>query len=454
MKDLTSGKPAKVILLFSMPLLLSMALQQIYNIADSVIVGRFAGGDGLAAIGAAYPITLIFIAVATGASMGISVIVGQIFGAKELTKLKTAVSTAILSMLVLGTVMSAVGVLGARAILTALGTENVLEDATAYLAIYSVGVIANFVYNTVTAIYTGLGDSKRPLYFLLISSVLNIILDYLAVAVWNYGVAGAAWATTISQFVAAVLSAVVLTARIRGMHAEGKAPLFSGEQLKQMCRISVPSMVQQCCVAFSHTIIQRVVNSFGTDVMAGYEASSKIHNFVYMCMNTLGTAFSSFSAQNFGAGRRERIREGYRWACVMCIAFSVLVTVLLQATPSSLVGMFVEAEENKGVIEVGVKYLRTISPDYLLISVIIISGGLLRGIGRIRSFLFVTLLDFAVRIAMSYLLCLPQFVGMGYTGLFWAWYFGSALDLVICLIWYRTMCRSGELAENIETPSL
>ena len=447
MKDLTAERPAKIILLFSLPLLLSMALQQIYNIADSVIVGRFAGGDGLAAIGAAYPITLIFIAVATGASMGISVIVGQLFGAKELAKLKTAVFTAIFSMLALGVVMAAAGVLGARAILTALGTEGVLEDATAYLAIYSVGVVANFVYNTVTAIYTGLGDSKRPLYFLLLSSVLNVVLDYLAVAIWNKGVAGAAWATTFSQFVAAILSAGVLTRRIRGMKLEEKVPLFSKEQLMQMCRISIPSIVQQCCVAFSHTLIQRVVNSFGTTVMAGYEASSKIHNFVYMCMNTLGTAFSSFSAQNFGAGRRDRIREGYRWACIMCFLFSAAVIVLLQSAPQVLVGMFVDAEENAGIIEVGVKYLRIISPDYLLISFIIISGGLLRGIGRIRDFLFVTLLDFAIRIGMSYLLCLPGFVGMGYTGLFWAWYFGSAVDLAVCTVWYRRMCRKGELSE-------
>lgn len=425
---------------------MSMALQQIYNIADSIIVGQFAGADGLAAIGAAYPITLIFIAIATGASMGCSVVIGQLYGAKKMDELKTAIFTAIIAMFALGVVMAAAGVLGARTILTALGTGDVLDDATAYLAIYSVGVIANFVYNTATAVYTGLGDSRWPLYFLLLSSVLNIVWDYIAVAIWHYGVAGAAWATTLSQFVAAILSTAILVRRIRKLSVSQRVPLFSGGQLKQMCVISIPSIIQQCCVAFSHTIIQTVVNSFGTTVMAGYEAASKVHNFAYMCMNTLGTAFSSFAAQNFGAKKLGRIREGYKWASVMCLAFSIVVILVLQTIPAQLVGLFVNAGENAGVIEVGVKYMRIISPDYLLICFIIISGGLLRGIGRIKSFLVVTLLDFAIRITMSFVLCLPQFVGMGYTGLFWAWYFGSAVDLVICLFWYRKMCRKGELA--------
>jgi putative MATE family efflux protein len=445
LNDLTVGKPAKVIWMFSLPLLLSMALQQIYNIADSVIVGNFAGADGLAAIGAAYPITLIFIAIATGASMGCSVVIGQLFGSKEMRQLKTAIYTAILSMLVLGVVMALIGVLGARGIMTLLGTpDNVFDDAAAYLAIYAVGVIANFVYNTATAIYTGLGDSRRPLYFLLLSSVLNIVLDYIAVAIWHYGVVGAAWATTISQFVAAILSTAILIRRIRDLHEDEKVPLFSLVQLKEMSRIAVPSIIQQCCVAFSHTLIQRVVNSFGSTVMAGYEAASKVHNFVYMCMNTLGTAFSSFAAQNFGAKKPARIREGFRYSSLMCLAFAALAIAILQLFPASLVGLFLDDGDNAGVIEVGVKYMRIISPDYLLICFIITSGGLLRGIGRIRDFLIVTLLDFFIRISMSYILCLG--VKMGYTGLFWAWYFGSAVDLVICGIWYRNMCRKGELA--------
>ena len=442
MNDLTVGKPAGVIWRFSLPLLLSMALQQIYNIADSIIVGQFTGADGLAAIGAAYPITLIYIAIATGASMGCSVVIGRLYGEKNMTALKTAIYTAIIAMLALGIVAALIGIFGARGIMSLLGTpDNVFDDAAAYLAIYAFGVIGNFVYNTANAIYTGLGDSRRPLYFLLMSSVLNIILDLIAVAVLNMGVAGAAWATAISQFTAAILSTVLLVRKIRELHTEEKPTLFSGLQLKEMGRVAVPSIIQQCCVALSHTVIQRVVNSFGSTVMAGYEAGSKVHNFAYMCMNTLGTAFSSFAAQNTGARKPARVREGYKYATLMCLAFSIVVIIILQLFPATLVGLFVDADTNADVIEVGVNYMRIISPDYLLICFIIIAGGLLRGIGRIRDFLIVTLLDFAVRISMSFFLCLG--IDWGYTGLFWAWYFGSAVDLIICMIWYRKMCRPG-----------
>ena len=446
MNDLTTGQPAKVIWTFSLPLLLSMALQQIYNIADSVIVGQFAGSDSLAAVGAAYPITLIFIAIATGSSMGCSVVIGHLFGSKQLERLKTSIFTAIFSMLILGVVLSLAGVLGARTILRLLNTpDNVLDQAVAYLAIYSAGVIANFVYNIANAIYTGLGDSRRPMYFLLLSSVLNIGLDLLAVAVWQFGVAGAAWATTISQFVAAILATSTLIVRIRRLDPGRKVPLFSGQQLKEMCRIAVPSILQQCCVAFSHTLIQRVVNSFGSTVMAGYEAGSKVFNFFYMCNNTLGTALSSFAAQNYGARKLGRVREGFQYSALMCLTFSILVVAVLQIFPAQLVGLFVDAGENASVIEVGVKYMRIVSPVQLLVCFVIACGGLLRGIGRIRDFMIVTLLDFGIRIAMIYLFCLV--IHTGYTGLFWAWYFGSTVDFLICLYWYRKMCRTGELSE-------
>lgn len=446
MNDLTTGKPAQVIWTFSLPLLLSMALQQIYNIADSVIVGQFTGPDGLAAVGAAYPITLIFIAIATGSSMGCSVVIGQLFGAKQFGRLKTSIFTAIFSMLFLGVALSLAGALGAGTILRLLDTPvNVLKQAAAYLAIYSVGVIANFVYNIANAVYTGLGDSRRPMYFLLLSSVLNIILDLLAVAVWHYGVAGAAWATTISQFVSAILATSILIARVRKLDCDGNAPLFSRLQLKEMCRIAIPSIIQQCCVAISSALIQRVVNSFGSTVMAGYEASAKVFNFFYMCINTLGTALSSFTAQNYGARKPRRIREGFKYSSLICFAFAVLIVAILQIFPANLIGLFVDAGENAGVIEVGVKYMRIVSPVQLLVCFVVTTGGLLRGIGRIRDFLVVTLLDFFIRITMSYIFCLV--VHTGYTGLFWAWYFGSTTDFLICMYWYRKMCRTGELSK-------
>ena len=449
MNDLTTGKPFSVILRFSLPLLLSMALQQCYNIADSVIVGQFTGHSGLAAIGAAYPITLIYIAVATGASMGCSVVIAQLFGAKRMTDLKTAIYTAIIALLTLGIILGGAGILLATPILRLLDTpDSTLENAGAYLAIYAFGVIGNFVYNTATSVFTGLGDSKRPLYFLLLSSVLNVILDIIAVGPLDMGVAGAAWATAISQFVSAFLSVLVLVKKTRAeLSLPDKAPKFNKSILIEMCRFSIPAIIQQCCVAFSHTILQRLVNSYGEVFMAGYEAASKIHNFVYMCFNTIGTAFSTFAAQNFAAEKKDRVRLGVNSSTSLIFIFTVIAVLILQLFPSALMGLFVDAEANPGVIEVGKQFLRIISPDYLLICFIIVGGGLLRGVGRARDFLLVTVMDFAIRIAMSYVLSL--FVLGSYTGMFWAWYFGSAADLAVLLLLYRRMLKGGIMDTNI-----
>ncbi|MCD7927800.1 MAG: polysaccharide biosynthesis C-terminal domain-containing protein, partial [Oscillospiraceae bacterium] len=207
MKDLTVGKPSRVILAFSLPLLLSTALQQIYNLADSAIVGQLTGEAGLAAIGAGYPITLFFVAVATGASMGCSVTISGLFGGKEMAKVKAAASTVLLSLSVLAVVLAAAGIALATPILRLLNASGeLLESASVYLRIYALGVIPMMLFNIVSAVYTGLGDSKRPLLFLAISSGLNIVLDYLAVGPLGMGVAGAAWATVGAQAVSGVLS--------------------------------------------------------------------------------------------------------------------------------------------------------------------------------------------------------------------------------------------------------
>ena len=422
-----------------------MALQQFYNLADSIIVGRFTGEAGLAAIGAAYPITLIYIAIATGASMGCSVVIAQLFGGRRMADLKTAISTAIFALLSLGILLGGAGILLAKSILRLLDTpESTLPNAAAYLSIYAFGIIGNFVYNTATSIFTGLGDSKRPLYFLLVSSILNVILDFIAVGPLGLGVAGAAWATAISQFVSAILSVVVLIRKSRKeLSLPSDAARFSRSILWEMCRFSVPAIIQQCCVAFSHTILQRLVNSYGETFMAGYEAASKIHNFVYMCFNTIGTALSSFAAQNYAAGKRLRVRQGTNCSVVIIFVFTLVALAILELFPAQLIGFFVDAGENPGVIAVGKSYLRIIPFDYLLICFIIAGGGLLRGVGRVRDFLLVTVLDFAIRIGMSYLLSL--FVLKSYTGMFWAWYFGSAADLAVLLVLYYKMLHGGIL---------
>lgn len=451
MRDLTQGKPLKVLWGFSLPLLLSTALQQLYNIADSVIVGRYTGSAGLAAIGAAYPITLFFIACATGASMGCSVIIGQLFGAKDMGKLKSAVSTSVIAMTALGFVLTVLGVVLAGPLMRLLNArDDLLVNARTYLAIYSVGVLFMMAYNTAAAIFTGLGDSKTPLYFLLGSSVLNVVLDMIAVGPMGLGVAGAAWATVISQVCAAAAS-VVLAFRKIGALAEGEvAPLFDRVLLRQMSALALPSIFQQSCVALAHTILQGLVNQFSVAVVAGYEAASKLHNFAYMSFNTLGTALSSFTAQCWGAGKKGRIREGFWVSTAMCFALTLGVIAVFQVFPRALMGIFVDAAAEPEVIQVGVHYLRIISPVYAVICFIITTGGLLRGLGKSMIFFVETVIEFAVRVSMCFVLTKAL---ASYTGLMWAWYFGSSCGFLMCVWLYirqhRTSLREGGGSEKI-----
>ncbi len=438
MKDLTVGKPSRVILAFSLPLLLSTALQQIYNLADSAIVGQLTGEAGLAAIGAGYPITLFFVAVATGASMGCSVTISGLFGGKEMAKVKSAASTVLLSLSVLAVVLAVAGIALANPILRLLNaSEELLQSASVYLRIYALGVIPMMLFNIVSAVYTGLGDSKRPLLFLAISSGLNIVLDYLAVGPLGMGVAGAAWATVVAQAVSGVLSGATLLRRLRAI-PEKSEHLFDWGIFRSMMGLAVPAIFQQASVALGHTIVQSLVNTFDTAVVAGYEISNKLNTVIYSCMNTLGTAMSSYVAQCRGAKKYARIREGTRVSILMCLVVAVVVVLLGQLLPQQIMGLFV-SQENQAVIEVGVNYLRIITPVYFLITMIVTTGGLLRGMEHTMTFFLETLVEFAVRVCMCYVLV--DVLG-SYVGVMWAWYFGSGTGFILCtILYFRTLRR-------------
>ena len=427
-KDLTKGPVGKVILTFSLPLLLSTVLQQFYNIADSMIVGRFTGAQGLASIGAAYPVTLFFVAVATGASMGCSVVISRLFGAGDSGAMRSAALTAMVSFFVLGLLVSLAGAAASGPLMRLINAqEDIFDSARIYLAIYAAGVCPMMVYNAVNGISTGLGDAKLPLYLLIISSVLNVALDFIAVRYLDWGVAGAAAATSFSQLTAAVLAAVLLLRRIRKIG--GAAGRFDGELLREIARSAVPCMLQQGCVALGHTVIQSILNTYDTAVIAGYEAASKLHNFAYMGMNTIGTAFASFAGQCLGAGKHGRVRQGFRMTVCVCLGIALAVILVYQLFPKQLIGMFINAAAAPAVMEAGINYLRIISPVYVLISFIVATGGLLRGTGHSLAFFVETILEFAVRIAMCYVL---TSVLASYTGLLWAWYFGSGSGFLMC----------------------
>lgn len=443
-KDLTAGSVPKTLLLFSLPLLLSTLLQQFYNIADSMIVGRFVGETGLAAIGAAYPITLFFVAVATGASMGCSVVISHLFGAGQRDRLYNAAFTALISFAVLGVILSLTGILLSGPLMLLLNApDEIFSEAKAYLAIYAAGMLAMLLYNAAGGIFTGLGESRMPLYLLFVSSVINVVLDYIAVRFFHWGVVGAAWATTVSQCIAALLGCAILVKRMKVIKPVGAQLRFSRDSMAEIARSAVPCILQQSSVALGHTILQGILNTYDTAIIAGYEAASKLHNFVYMSINTLGTALSAFAAQCCGAGKQKRVRGGFRVTLLICLGCAAIVLVLFQLFPSALIGLFIDGQQSPLVMESGVTYLRMISPLYFPISMIVATGGLLRGTGRSTAFFVETLMEFAVRIVMCFIL---TGVLASYVGLLWGWCCGSTSGFLMCVALtvhtFRTRLRS------------
>ena len=310
--DLTKEHPDKTLWRFLLPMMLSVMFQQIYNIADSMIAGKFAGEDALAAVGASYPITVIFMAFAVGMNLGTSVIVSRLFGAGDRKGVRRAVTTAFAASGVLGIALTVFGCVACRSMMVWIRTpENILADGELYLKIYVFGLLFLMLYNVCTGVCTALGDSKTPLYFLLGSSAGNILLDFLFVAKFRWGVSGVAWATFIAQGISAILVLITVYRRLSAMTAE-KQPLFDAKLCKQILAIAVPSILQQSVLSVGNLVVQAIINQYGSAVVAGYSGAIKLNTFAINIFMTLGSCLSSDTAQNLGAGKPERISMGFK----------------------------------------------------------------------------------------------------------------------------------------------
>ena len=434
-KDMTVGSPSRILFFFAMPMILGNLFQQLYNIVDSVVVGNFVGADALAAVGASYPITFLFVAIAIGASTGCSVVISQLFGARRYGEMKTAIYTSLFSIGGLGVVLMAVGLLISTPILHLLGTpENIFADSATYLNIYFLGAGFLFLYNTLTAIFNALGDSKSPLVFLAIASVVNIGLDLLFVIQFQMGVAGVAWATLIAQGLSSVLSLTFLLRRLRRMETTDSHRLYDVHMLTRMLRIAVPSMIQQSIVSMGMLFVQALVNSFGSVVVAGYTAATKIDSIAMLPMLNISNAVSSFTAQNIGAGRPERVRKGYRAALVMTAVIALVITGCLYLFGANFMSLFVDANLSQGVIDVGVEYLRVVSVFYILMGGMFSTNGLLRGSGDVKAFMTSTLCNFVCRVTCAYVFASL----MGASSIWWSIPMGWGVGLIISFLRYRS----------------
>lgn len=385
----------------------SVIFQQLYNIADSIIAGKFAGEQALAAVGASYPITMIFMAIAVGSNIGCSVVISQLFGGKQYGKVKTAVSTSLIAGAVLSAFLTVAGILGSRVLMAMINTpEDIFNSGDLYLKIYIGGFLFLFLYNVGTGIFNSLGDSKTPLLFLIGSSLANIALDYIFVAVLGWGVQGVAWATFIAQGAACILSLATLGLRLFKLQTGERNPLFSLELLRRISQIAVPSILQQSFISIGNIFIQRLINGFGSSVIAGYSAAVKLNTFTITSFTTLANGLSSFSAQNIGAGKTDRVKKGFRAGMVMAGVVALPFMILYFFFGHMMISMFLN-EESENALKIGVEFLQIVSPFYPLIAVKLMSDGVLRGAGAMKQFMTATFTDLILRVGLAFVLAIP-----------------------------------------------
>ena len=431
--DLTKEHPDKTLWRFWLPMMFSVAFQQIYNIADSMIAGRFAGEDALAAVGASYPITVIFMAFAVGMNLGASVIVSRLFGAGDRKGVKRAVTTAFASSLSLAVILTVYGYFFCRNMMEWIHTpQNIMQDGVLYLKIYVFGLIFLMLYNVCTGIFTALGDSRTPLWFLLGSSAGNIALDLLFVAKLHWGVAGVAWATFIAQGISAVLALVTLLVRLQKFAGTERVPLFDRKLFVQILAIAVPSILQQSVLSVGNLFVQDIVNRYGSAVVAGYSGAIKLNTFAINIFMTLGSCLSSYTAQNIGAGKQERIPMGFRTGLKLSELTALPFVVLYFGLSQQMMGLFLNAESS-AAIHAGVMFLRIVSPWYFMIVVKLMTDGIIRGSGTMIYFVIATIPDLILRIGFALMLS-PRF---GSTGIWMAWPFGWIAATVLTIIFYR-----------------
>ena len=432
-RDLTVGKPESVLWRFCMPLFGSIVFQQLYNIADSLVAGKFIGENALAAVGNSYEITLIFIAFAFGCNIGCSVVVSQYFGAKRYGEMKTAVHTGMIASAVTCLILMLIGILGCDALLKLIRTPaEIFDDSSLYLDVYALGLPFVFFYNISEGIFSALGDSKTPFCFLAVSSLSNIGMDVLFVAGFHMGVAGVAWATFLCQGVSCVVALIFVFRRLRGMPSDEPSQAFSLPIFKKFAMVAIPSILQQSFISVGNIIIQGVINGFGPAVVAGYSAAVKLNNLVITSFTTLANGISNYTAQNLGAKKLVRIREGFRAGAKMVWLLSIPLIALYWLSSDALIKLFVE-NPSRTALDTGRAFLRILSPFYLIISIKLVADGVLRGSSMMKQFMVSTFTDLTLRVALAFALS----AAMGATGIWCAWPVGWSIAAVLSILFYR-----------------
>lgn len=436
-KDLTIGKPGKTLILFTIPLFISVIFQQMYNMADSIIAGKFAGTDALAAVGASYPITMLFMAVAIGSQIGTSVVISNYFGAKNYSMLKTTISTTAIAGFVLSLILTIFGVLCSPLFIKFLNTpDNIFNDSNLYLQIYTGGFIFLFLYNITTGIFNSLGDSKTPLYLLIASSVSNIILDYIFVRYCHLAVAGVAYATFICQGIACIVSLILLAIRFRKIK-EPNYQKFSKKALAEVCKLAIPSILQQSFISIGNLFIQLMVNNYSSDVIAGYSAAIKINTFAVTTFTTLGNGVSNFTAQNLGSLKIKRIKKGFISGLGFSLLIAVIFSLIFTLFSKELVNVFMEDDNSVDTdlaLSTGKGFLMVVAPFYISVATKLICDGILRGSNNMLYFMIATFTDLILRVILAFVFM--QFFGT--LGIWMGWPISWIIATIMSFIFYKS----------------
>lgn len=434
--NMLTDPPGKALLFFAFPMILGNLFQQFYNIVDSIVVGKFVSEEALASVGASYAITNVFIAVAIGGGIGSAVIVSQFLGAKESGRMKTAISTTLFNFLFISTLLGVFGYAANDSILRLLKVPaNVFADASLYLRIYFIGLPFMFMYNVQASVFNSLGDSKTPLRLLIFSSLLNIFLDLLFVIQYHRGVEGVATATLIAQGISAVISFVLLLKKTKTYaHAPGDFKLYDGKMMLSMMRVAIPSILQQSIVHMGILLVQSVVNTFGSAVMAGYSAATRIESISIVPMLAMGNAMSTFTAQNMGAGNIRRVKQGYKVCYGALAGFAIVLCGVIQIFGHTFVSAFLDTGASLAAYETGMAYSGFISYFFILIGLKSTTDGLLRGAGDVAAFTIANLANLTIRVFVANYFA-PRY------GVEFVWFavpIGWAVNYIISFTWYLT----------------
>ncbi|MFR5633088.1 MAG: MATE family efflux transporter [Monoglobales bacterium] len=434
-QPLLTDTPGRALLVFALPMIIGNLFQQFYNMADSIIVGRFVGENALAAVGASYSFTNVFIMIAIGGGIGASVLTSQYLGAGKLREMKTSVATFLITFLVLSSLLACFGFLLNPTVMRLLKTpEDIFSDAVLYLQIYFCGLPFMFMYNVLSANFNALGKSVIPLVLLIFSSVLNVFLDLFMVLKLGMGVEGVAIATVLAQGISSLLSFQILLRFLGTFHTEGKISLFNRSMLVNGTKIAIPSIIQQSIVSIGILLTQSAVNRFGSSALAGYSAGMRLESLAIVPMIATGNAVSTFTAQNLGAGQKERVRQGYRTSYLIILSFSAILLIATQLFYRPILSAFLDVESSPVAYSTGSSYLRFIGFFFCLLGFKASTDGVLRGAGDVGVYMAANLVNLSIRVAVAQL-CSPLW------GIEFVWYavpLGWGTNYIISYLWYRT----------------